>query len=78
MKKGKGVKSEIYHPTFILFFIILNGRYSSADPCGHRVAGENFKHRITVHVQLYYDGSLTIRWENENKIYDYKTIQAIY
>ena len=29
-------------------------------------------------VQLNYDDGLTIRWENENKIYDYKTIQAIY
>ena len=40
--------------------------------CKRHVAGENSKHRITVHVQLYYDDSLTIRWENENKIYDYK------
>ena len=32
--------------------------------CGRRVAGENFKHRITVHVQLYYSDGLTIRWEN--------------
>ena len=40
--------------------------------CGRRIAGENFKHRIAVHVQLYYDDSLTVRWESENKIYDYK------
>ena len=74
-------------PLFVLFASRARPRETSCtqgvlieDPslCGRRVAGENFKHRITVHVQLYYDNGLTIRWENENKIYDYKTIQGIY
>ena len=54
------------------FFIVVVQCSVVCDRC---IGRENPKHRTTI--QFYYDDGLT-RWENENKIHDYTTMQTIY